>query len=353
MKKESEGKSRRARRKSVRVKWQTEDENGDAFLAIPAKLTRLKRGDLIGAGTFAAVFDCSLESVTCSSSKLPREDLPQNLAWKTTRMNNSGCREVAVLQRNGPHPNVTRFLAHFRSSEEGEFFANSIFQRIQKNLFDELRANDAKPFSRQRLFKIAGQLFKGLAHVHSKRIVHADVKPSNLLLTEDDQLKICDFGNAKSLDEEIHSPICSAFYRAPEVLLARSELIGEKADIWAAGCVVAEMAAKSREKVLFRNESDVGVVIEIICLLGPLTTRESSMLDPEEILLTPNNREVLSKIVDLEESTTTINQNLARRLDQSETADVVTLLSRILRYLPEERPFAEELSTLCGQMICK
>lgn len=83
---------------------------------------------------------------------------------------------------------------------------------------------------------------KGLVFVHKLGIVHRDLKPENVLITDEDVIKICDFGSAKVIDTSgKNTPyIVSRFYRAPELILGVSSY-GAKIDIWATGCIFAEL----------------------------------------------------------------------------------------------------------------
>lgn len=86
------------------------------------------------------------------------------------------------------------------------------------------------------------QLFKGLAVMHSRDVVHRDIKPENLLLNNDLKLKLCDFGFTRVLhpnEEALTDYVATRWYRPPELLVG--EDYGKPVDVWAAGCIMAEM----------------------------------------------------------------------------------------------------------------
>lgn len=73
-------------------------------------------------------------------------------------------------------------------------------------------------------------------------VVHRDIKPENLLVTKDDVVKLCDFGFARTLVSEgasLTNYVATRWYRSPELLV--TPVYGKKVDLWAAGCIMAEM----------------------------------------------------------------------------------------------------------------
>jgi len=86
------------------------------------------------------------------------------------------------------------------------------------------------------------QLLRGLKYIHSANILHRDLKPSNLLLNEDCDLKIGDFGLARtnSDTDSMTEYVVTRWYRAPELLLNCSEYTAA-IDIWSVGCIFMEI----------------------------------------------------------------------------------------------------------------
>lgn len=75
-----------------------------------------------------------------------------------------------------------------------------------------------------------------MKYIHSAGVIHRDLKPSDILINENADLKICDFGRATA---RIQFPKAIG-YRAPEFLLGEQSF-SDAVDIWSAGCIFAEM----------------------------------------------------------------------------------------------------------------
>ncbi|XP_022913440.1 cyclin-dependent kinase 5 homolog isoform X3 [Onthophagus taurus] len=87
------------------------------------------------------------------------------------------------------------------------------------------------------------QLLRGLAYCHKRRVLHRDVKPQNLLISEMGELKLADFGlaRAKSVPSHTYShEVVTLWYRPPDVLLGSTEY-STSLDMWGVGCIFVEM----------------------------------------------------------------------------------------------------------------
>ncbi|KAG0668986.1 hypothetical protein C6P45_004203 [Maudiozyma exigua] len=98
----------------------------------------------------------------------------------------------------------------------------------------------------QRACKIFSELISGVSYMHSKGLVHRDLKLENLLLDTNENLLITDFGfvNEFHRDNELMKTSCgSPCYAAPELVVTTKPYMGRKADIWSCGIILFAMLA--------------------------------------------------------------------------------------------------------------
>mmetsp|Transcript_22877 Transcript_22877/g.77230 ORF Transcript_22877/g.77230 Transcript_22877/m.77230 type:complete len:251 (+) Transcript_22877:44-796(+) len=95
------------------------------------------------------------------------------------------------------------------------------------------------------------QIMRGVHALHAAHVLHRDLKPGNLLVNKNCDLKICDFGLARPVnpdpstkeDQCMTEYVVTRWYRAPELLVENQDYTGA-IDIWACGCILAEMIAR-------------------------------------------------------------------------------------------------------------
>ncbi|KAF4658106.1 Serine/threonine-protein kinase PRP4 [Perkinsus chesapeaki] len=136
-----------------------------------------------------------------------------------------------------------------------------VFEAMWSNLRDAMKKY-ARPGVRglapRAVWSYSRQLVLGLKHMKACKIIHADIKPDNVLISKNHaQLKICDLGSACEIQEgeEIVEYLVSRFYRAPEIMLG-CESYTYAIDMWAIGCTIFELWTG---KILFqgRNNNDM------------------------------------------------------------------------------------------------
>lgn len=155
------------------------------------------------------------------------------------------------------HPNIIKLL---------RFDAATDFTFVLQLAKDNLTGVKVKG---QQLDSIFYQLVRGLAYLHSKDIIHQDIKPSNILYSvRDDNLQIfySDFGSANLNHNYIcqeSKKIYTLWYRAPEILLGANHDLS--ADIWALGCTIAELYTG---RPLFNGGDEKSQLVTIFSKLG-------------------------------------------------------------------------------------
>jgi serine/threonine protein kinase len=113
------------------------------------------------------------------------------------------------------------------------------------------------------------QLFEVMDYMHSLDIVHRDIKCSNLLLTKNLELKVADFGLARSMrgDQLFTNKVVTLWYRAPELLLGATSY-DASIDMWSIGCVLAELFIGHP---LFQGKAELEQINKIFELCGTPT----------------------------------------------------------------------------------
>ncbi|KAF9208412.1 Cyclin-dependent kinase catalytic subunit [Haplosporangium sp. Z 27] len=102
---------------------------------------------------------------------------------------------------------------------------------------------------------------------HSRRILHRDLKPQNLLINKGGRLKLADFGLARAFGIPLRTythEVVTLWYRAPEILLG-SRHYSTAVDMWSVGCIFAEMITR---KPLFPGDSEIDELFKIFRLRG-------------------------------------------------------------------------------------
>lgn len=115
------------------------------------------------------------------------------------------------------------------------------------------------------------QLLRGLAFCHSHNVLHRDLKPQNLLINKNGELKLADFGLARAFGIPVKcysAEVVTLWYRPPDVLFG-AKLYTTSIDMWSAGCIFAELANAGRP--LFPGSDVDDQLKRIFKLLGTPT----------------------------------------------------------------------------------
>ena len=188
--------------------------------------------------------------------------------------------EVKVLEKLN-HENIVQLKEVIRD-KKGE--VSYIFEYCDCNLFEftESHRENQKLIPEPIIREIVYQITKGMKYMHSKQYFHRDLKPENILLILNNysfnnmvpgelRVKIADFGTAKEIPIKNILPmtdyVCTRWYRPPECIL-KADNYNEKMDVWAIGCVMAELYNLG---AIFPGENEFDQLNQILKILGTPT----------------------------------------------------------------------------------
>ncbi|XP_033913574.3 homeodomain-interacting protein kinase 3-like isoform X1 [Acipenser ruthenus] len=192
--------------------------------------------DFLGRGTFGQVVKCW---------KRGTNDI---VAIKILKNHPSYARqgqiEVSILARlsseNADENNLVRAFECFQHRNH----TCLVFEMLEQNLYDFLKQNKFSPLPLKVIRPILQQVATALKKLKSLGLIHADLKPENIMLVDPVRqpyrVKVIDFGSASHVSKVVCSTyLQSRYYRAPEIILGLA--FCEAIDMWSLGCVIAEL----------------------------------------------------------------------------------------------------------------
>ncbi len=170
-------------------------------------------------------------------------------------MRRAGEKEIAYLMRLAENdPDNRKHCIHMHARFDHEDHLCMVFEAMHQNLRQALRQHGHKRgIQIDAVRTYARQLFTALRYMERLNIVHADLKPDNIVVNDKyNLLKVCDFGSATNSDDsEITPYLVSRFYRAPEIMMGLNYSC--PIDMWAAGCTLFELYTG---KIMFMGNSN-------------------------------------------------------------------------------------------------
>lgn len=209
------------------------------------------KGALIGQGSFGSVY-LALHAVTGELMAVKQVALPTvgTADPRKTSMLDALKREIGLL-RELKHPNIVQYLG----SNSDETHLNIFLEYVPGGSVATMLVNYG-PLLEPLVANFVRQILTGLAYLHSKDIIHRDIKGANILVDNKGRVKISDFGISKRVEAStLLGPSSgkkganrvslqgSVFWMAPEVVKQTAYTL--KADIWSLGCLIVEMLTGS------------------------------------------------------------------------------------------------------------
>ena len=221
--------------------------------------------EVVGEGAYGIVYKCRNKETGKFVAIKKFKEVEDELVKKTMK------RELRMLQRMH-HENIVDFVEAFK--RKGNLFL--VFEYVEKNLLEILQ-DSPRGLEPKLIRHFMYQLCKAIKYLHDQNVIHRDVKPENLLVNENMDLKLCDFGFARlisgSSKERLTDYVATRWYRAPELLLTQGEY-GPEVDYWAIGCIMGELVDGNP---LFPGENEIDQLHCIQKVLGNFTDEQVYM----------------------------------------------------------------------------
>lgn len=221
---------------------------------------RFQVNDVIGQGAYGVV--CSgydlLTKQKVAIKKIEKTFEHKSLAKRTLR-------ELKFL-RYFNHENIINLLRVMRPNKSS-LKIYMVSELLETDLAMVIRSPQTLTDEHCQFFLY--QVLRGLKYIHSASVIHRDLKPRNLLVNSNCDLKICDLGLARTLVSEdetatMSNYIATRWYRAPEICFSRAKYT-QAVDMWAVGCILAELLIR---RPLFPGRDSFHQISLIISILG-------------------------------------------------------------------------------------
>lgn len=196
----------------------------------------------VGQGTYGSVF-VGADKVTGDIVALKRINTEQ----EENGFPITAIREVKILKALN-HQNIVTLKEIVTSKGHGEIPKNvfMVFEYLEYDLTGILETPEIR-LNQDHVKSWSNQLLSGVHYMHKNKIIHRDLKASNLLISKKGELKIADWGLARSWNRDMRSltkKVITLWYRPPELLLGNGRY-SPKIDMWSVGCIIAEMFRRS------------------------------------------------------------------------------------------------------------
>jgi dual specificity tyrosine-phosphorylation-regulated kinase 2/3/4 len=241
-----------------------DDDKGNYLMAYDDHLDyRYEIRKLLGRGSFGQVVECF--------DHKRKVLIAIKVVTNASKFRKQSKVEVAILEFlncSSQSENIVRMKACFSFRSH----ICIVQELLSSNLYQLSKLNKNKGFTLPLVKRFTEQLVSMLAVLSSYRLVHCDLKPENVLLSEGSRslIKVVDFGSSCYEAETIYTYIQSRYYRAPEVILGLP--YGCPIDMWSLGCFIIELI---NGIPLFIGDCEADQLLAIMEVFG---------LPPQEVL---------------------------------------------------------------------
>ncbi|NDB50214.1 MAG: serine/threonine-protein kinase, partial [Actinobacteria bacterium] len=236
---------------------------------------RYKLGQMIGTGGMADVYIADDQRLHREVAvKILRSDLARDPAF----INRFNKEALAAAGLN--HPGIVSVYDSGQEETPSGVMPYIVMEYVEGHTLREiLHSGDRLPF--ERAIEIVEGVLNALAYSHKNGLVHRDIKPGNIMITDTGEVKVMDFGIARALSDagatltSTWNIVGTAQYLSPEQ--ATGGQADERSDLYSVGCLFYELVSG---KPPFSGETPVAIAYQHVSApLTPVTSIEPS-LDP-------------------------------------------------------------------------
>lgn len=284
-----------------------EPQNGDSDRPTPSEMdiplvadlaeqldaqerSKYVKGKKLGSGQYADVFSAHLakdptQLVAIKKIKVGAEVKEMGISYDSLR-------EIKFLQELD-HPNIIKLFAVFSTKNQN---LNLVLEQLPQGDLLKLIQDGDITYSPADVKAWMLMLCRAVQFCHANYVLHRDIKPNNLLIAANGEVKLADFGLARSFADP-YQPMTyntiTIWYRPPE-LFFQAQFYGGAVDVWSCGCVFAELINRD---VLFKAWPETEVnMIKLICdKVGTPTEENWPGVSKLKGYLVPDNQPLRTK----------------------------------------------------------
>jgi len=230
------------------------------------KLEKYQKISKIGEGTFGIVYKAidrkSNEYVALKKVRLMQEE---------EGIPSTAIREIALLKEL-IHVNIVKLVDVMHSIKK----LTLVFEYIDTDLKKIIDKTEGKGLEASICKSYLYQILQGMRLIHKLKILHRDLKPQNILVTNDGIIKIADFGLSRGFGIPVKNythEVVTLWYRPPDVLIGNKNYY-TSIDIWSIGCIFAEMLIGN---VAFQGQNEDDQLERIMNMFGCSESIEKSV----------------------------------------------------------------------------
>ncbi|RLN45800.1 hypothetical protein BBJ29_008204 [Phytophthora kernoviae] len=289
--------------------------------------------DAIGQGSYGVV--CSVLNTQTEEKLAIKKITPMaGDEWDATHT----LREIRLMRCLGAHENIIALKDLSMCQEKDELYM--MMELADTDLHRLIQSSC--PLTEGHIRVIMYQVLSGVKAMHDNGVLHRDLKPGNLLLNKDCELKITDFGLARmmpkkaqvGLEQEVTEGVSlmteyvvTRWYRPPELMLAPNGTYDGAVDMWSVGCILGELVSR---KPLFPGTDFMDQLSRVFQVLPIPEPEDRGYIIEKDAL------KFLSSLPAPEPGA------LESKLGETAGPQALHLLRRLLCFNPKERISADE-----------